>query len=81
MTRRDFFGAGNGIRTCDLLITKSVQTLKSQLSSPFAPFPLGDFRTNLLSYPFLPAPFFPVVGRDVGQKTAAQNPLFKHMKT
>lgn len=62
-------------------IEKSVQTLKSLLSSPLAGFPLGKFRTSLLSYPFLPAPFFPVVGRDVGQEPAAQSPLFKRMKT
>ena len=80
MIKHTGFGASDVTRTRDLLITKSVQTLKSQLSSPFAPFPLGDFRTNLLSYPFLPAPFFPVVGRGVGQETAAQNPLFKQTK-
>ena len=64
-----------------MVVTKSVQTPKSQLSSPFVGFPLGDFRPNLLLCPFLPVPFFPVVGRDVGQETAAQNPLFKRMKT
>ena len=68
-------------RTHDLLITNSVKMLKMSVFSPFVGFLLGKFRTNLLSCPFLPAPFFPVVGRGVGQETATQNPLFKRMKT
>ena len=68
-------------RTHDLLITNSVKMLKMSVFSPFVGFLLGKFRVNLLLYPFFPATIFPVVGRDVGQKTAAQNPLFKHMKT
>lgn len=49
-------------------ITKSVKSAKLLLSSPFAGFPLGKFRTHLLLWSFLPGSFFPVVGRKVGQK-------------
>ena len=58
-------------RTHDLLIMKSVQSLKPPLSSHFAGFPLRKFHINLLSCPFLPAPFFPVVGQDA----SAQSPV------
>ena len=61
-------GASGVTRTPDLLITKSVQTLKVLIFSPFVGFPLGKFQTYPLSFPFLPTPFFPVVGRGVGQQ-------------
>ena len=37
---------------------------------PFEGFPLGKIRANLLLWPFVPTPLFPVVGQGVGQTQA-----------